>query len=65
MQEPVFILEGKPTKLLLKARQIDLIPKSSKSAYEKGSTYCQLLHKLSLCFAIVLQNYNACYAQSM
>ena len=32
MQEPVFILEGKPTKLLLKARQIDFIPKPGKLA---------------------------------
>ena len=30
MQEPVFILEDKPTKLLPKARQINLIPKSGK-----------------------------------
>ena len=36
MQESVFVLGDKPTKLLPKARQIDLIPNSGNSVYEKG-----------------------------
>ena len=34
-------------KLLLKAKQIDLVPKSDKSAYEKGSMGCAKLREFN------------------